>query len=231
MVDNQLKKLALSLGHNFFDYEHLKLALTHRSIGKKNNERLEFLGDSILSLVISEDLYKRFPEAREGQLSRMRANLVKGATLAEVASEFHLGEYLRLGQGELKSGGFRRESILADALEAIIGAIYLDGGIDICRACVLSWYAGRLSTLGLVDTEKDPKTRLQEFLQARHEPLPVYQTITVEGEAHDQMFIVHCSVSALEEPASGSGRSRRAAEQAAAASILETLGEPMGPAA
>jgi ribonuclease-3 len=225
MVDIDLKTLALRLGHEFADHGLLKLALTHRSHGASNNERLEFLGDSILNFVIAEDLYRRFPDAREGQLSRLRASLVKGETLAEVAAGLQLGDTLRLGQGEAKSGGHARESILADALEAIIGAIYLDLGLEPARNCILTWYAGRLDGLSLKNTVKDPKTRLQELLQARQKPLPEYQLDKVEGQAHDQRFTVSCHSTLLAQPCIGTGRSRRYAEQQAAHRALELLQE------
>ncbi len=159
-------RLQRALGHQFGDPELLGLALTHSSAGGHNNERLEFLGDSILNHIIAEALYLRFPACREGEMSRMRASLVRGDTLAEVAMELHLGDYLQLGAGERKSGGHRRSSILADALEAVAGAILLDSGIEQCRRCVLAWFARRLQELTLGAVEKDAKTRLQEYLQA-----------------------------------------------------------------
>lgn len=201
--------------------------MTHRSFGGQNNERLEFLGDSIVNFVIAEALFRRFPEAREGQLSRLRAQLVKGQTLAELAREFELGECLRLGSGEMKSGGHRRDSILADAVEAVIGAIYLDAGMDVTKARVLSWYATRLESIDLQDTQKDPKTRLQEFLQSRQSPLPRYDVLSVEGEAHAQTFTIECRVEMLKTPTVGVGPSRRHAEQQAAEKALALL-EPRG---
>lgn len=223
MVEAGYQRLALRLGHEFADGGLLKLALTHRSHGASNNERLEFLGDSILNFVIADDLYQRFPEAREGQLSRLRASLVKGATLAEVAVELQLGEQLRLGQGESKSGGHRRESILADAVEGIIGAVYLDAGLEPARKCILEWYAQRLQGLNLQNTEKDAKTQLQEWLQARQQPLPEYQLDKVEGKDHEQIFTVSCHSGLLAQPSVGAGRNRRVAEQQAAAQALATL--------
>jgi len=166
-VSQSLSRLERRLGHTFQNQELMLLALTHRSFAGRNNERLEFLGDAILNFVAGEALFERFPQAREGQLSRLRARLVKGETLAVLARGFELGEYLRLGSGELKSGGFRRESILADALEALIGAIYLDADMETARERVLAWLADEFEGLTLVDTNKDPKTRLQEFLQSR----------------------------------------------------------------
>ncbi len=225
MVDIDLKSLALQLGHVFDDHGLLKLALTHRSHGVSNNERLEFLGDAILNFVIAEDLYRRFPDAKEGQLSRLRASLVKGETLAEVAVALQIGGSLRLGQGESKSGGHSRESILADALEAIIGAVYLDRGLEPARECILSWYDQRLGGLSLKNTAKDPKTRLQELLQSQQEALPEYQLEKVEGQAHDQRFTVSCRSKLLGQPCLGTGRSRRYAEQQAAHRALELLQE------
>lgn len=219
-----LDRLQRRLGYEFRDTSHLQLALTHRSYGSQNNERLEFLGDSILNMVIAERLYQAFPSAREGQLSRLRARLVKGVTLAEIALEFELGEFLSLGSGELKSGGFRRESILADAVESIIGAIYLDSGFERCREQILAWFEQRLEKLSLQDTQKDPKTRLQEFLQSRQHPLPQYDVVLVEGEAHAQLFQVECVVAALQVRTVGNGGSRRLAEQEAARGALRILG-------
>ena len=218
-----LNELSKKLGYTFTDINQLKLALTHRSFGGSNNERLEFLGDSIVNFVIAEALYHRFQEAREGQLSRLRARLVKGLTLAEVAREFDLGDYLQLGSGELKSGGYRRDSILADAMEAVIGAIYIDAGMDTVRERILDWYKDRLTRLNLNDTQKDPKTLLQEFLQSRQQCLPKYDVISVEGEAHDQTFTVECHVVMLAESTVGVGSSRRNAEQQAAKNALQRL--------
>ena len=227
MTDAQLKsaRLQRTLGYEFADNSLLALALTHRSAGNRNNERLEFLGDSILNHIIAEALYQKFPQAREGDMSRMRSSLVKGDTLAEVARELELGEHLQLGAGERKSGGRRRGSILADALEAVIGAILLDSDVDTCRQRVLAWYRPRLDQLDLrVDgADKDAKTRLQEYLQARRKPLPEYQLLGVLGDDHNQQFHVACR---LEKPVlvvEGAGSSRRRAEQAAARVALERL--------
>ncbi|WP_415885535.1 ribonuclease III [Neptuniibacter sp. QD37_6] len=215
--------LVRRIGHQFADESLFELALTHRSCGKKNNERLEFLGDSILNFVIADDLFARFPQAKEGELSRLRARMVKGVTLSEVARELGLGDYLRLGSGELKSGGFRRDSILADAVEAIIGAIYLDSDMETARGFILSWFKARLEKLDLNETLKDSKTRLQEFLQSRRLALPTYELINVEGEAHDQTFYIDCTVAGLAKPAKGIGSSRRQAEQEAAKHALIEL--------
>jgi len=216
-------ELSRRIGHSFTDTSLFELALTHRSCGKKNNERLEFLGDSILNFVIADDLYQRFPKAKEGELSRLRARMVKGVTLSEVARELDLGDYLRLGSGELKSGGYRRDSILADAVEAIIGAIYLDTDMETARGFILSWFKERLDKLDLNESMKDSKTRLQEFLQSRRLSLPEYELINVEGEAHAQTFYIQCSVDGLKKAAKGVGSSRRQAEQEAAKNALILL--------
>lgn len=223
-MTSNLRPLIKALGYEFSDQAFLELALTHRSCGSKNNERLEFLGDSLLNCMIAEALYHQFPKAKEGKLSRLRAGLVKGVTLAEIAREKNLGDYLRLGSGELKSGGFNRDSILADAVEAIIGAIYLDSDFDVCRERVLNWYSSRLEGLSLDDTHKDAKTRLQEYLQSRRSSLPVYNLTNVEGESHEQVFYIECKADMLKKPTFGEGSSRRIAEQKAAAAALEKLG-------
>lgn len=225
MPVSQISLLLTRLGCEFADPALAERALTHRSFDGPNNERLEFLGDSILNFIIAEELYRRFPHAQEGDLSRMRARLVKGETLADIAREFHLGECLLLGSGELKSGGHRRESILADALEALIGAFYLDAGMDRCRERVLAWYEVRLDQLVPGEINKDAKTRLQEMLQARGKPLPVYHLIDTHGEAHRQVFEVACEVPSLATRFTGSGATRRAAEQAAAQAAIARLQE------
>lgn len=222
-MSKSLSAFSRRIGHDFSDITLLELAMTHRSFGGQNNERLEFLGDSIVNFVIAEALYERFPQAREGQLSRLRARLVRGQTLAELAREMSFGECLRLGSGEMKSGGHRRDSILADAVEAVLGAIYLDAGMDVARTRVLAWYAERLESIDLQDTQKDPKTRLQEFLQSRQSPLPRYDVVSVEGEAHDQTFTVECHVELLATHTLGTGSSRRHAEQQAAELALLQL--------
>ena len=219
-----LDELQRRIGYQFKQPERLLLALTHRSFGNQNNERLEFLGDSIVNMVIAEHLYQHFEKAREGQLSRLRARMVKGVTLAEIGREFKLGQYLRLGSGELKSGGFRRESILADAIESIIGAIYLDSDFYTCREQVLRWFEQRLKRLDIQDTQKDPKTRLQEYLQSRQFPLPNYEVISVDGQAHNQTFHVSCALPSLDRKTNGTGSSRRIAEQEAARNALRQLG-------
>lgn len=219
-----LDRLQRRIGYTFQDPERLLLAMTHRSFGNQNNERLEFLGDSLVNMIIAEYLYNHFERAREGQLSRLRARMVKGVTLAEIGREFELGQYLRLGSGEKKSGGFRRDSILADAVESIIGAIYLDSDFDTCRERVLAWFDKRLEKLDIQDTQKDPKTRLQEYLQSRQFPLPRYDVISVDGEAHAQTFHVSCALPSLDRKTSGVGSSRRIAEQQAARAALKQLG-------
>ncbi|ENT7209686.1 ribonuclease III [Vibrio parahaemolyticus] len=222
-MNSPIDKLERKLGYQFKDAGLINLAVTHRSANSKHNERLEFLGDSILSFVIADDLYHRFPKVNEGDMSRMRATLVRGHTLAELGREFDLGDYLKLGPGELKSGGFRRDSILADAVEAIIGAIYLDSDIEKVRSIVLSWYNSRLEAIKPGVSQKDPKTRLQEFLQGRRKPLPVYTVTNIKGEAHNQEFTVECEVAGVDKPVIGKGTSRRKAEQAAAETALEQL--------
>ena len=222
-MNSPIEKLERKLGYQFKDAGLINLALTHRSANSKHNERLEFLGDSILSFVIADDLYHRFPKVNEGDMSRMRATLVRGHTLAELGREFDLGDYLKLGPGELKSGGFRRDSILADAVEAIIGAIYLDSDTETVRGIILSWYQSRLEAIQPGVSQKDPKTRLQEFLQGRRNPLPVYTVTNIKGEAHNQEFTVECEVAGVDKPVIGKGTSRRKAEQAAAETALEQL--------
>ncbi len=218
-----IAKLQRRIGYQFNDTDHLDLALTHRSANSKHNERLEFLGDSILSFVIADDLYHRFPKVNEGDMSRMRATLVRGKTLAELGREFQLGDDLKLGPGELKSGGFRRDSILADAVEAIIGAIYLDSDSETIRQVILAWYKTRLDAIEPGISQKDPKTRLQEFLQGRRKPLPVYEVTKIKGEAHNQEFTVACEVAGSDKPVIGKGSSRRKAEQSAAELALGLL--------
>ncbi len=218
-----LNRLERKLEYTFNSRDFLNLALTHRSANSQHNERLEFLGDSILSFVIADDLYHRFPKVDEGDMSRMRATLVRGKTLAELGREFELGDVLKLGPGELKSGGFRRDSILADAVEAIIGAIYLDSDLETVRPIVLGWYKSRLDSIQPGVGQKDPKTRLQELLQGKRAPLPVYTVTQVKGEAHNQEFTVQCEVTGLDKPVVGKGSSRRKAEQTAAELALGRL--------
>jgi ribonuclease-3 len=220
---SQTGRLQKALGYEFGDPNLLQLALTHRSVGNANNERMEFLGDSIVNHVVAEFLFHRFPKVREGSLSRMRASLVKGVTLAEVSRELELGEYIHLGPGERKSGGQRRDSILADTLEAVAGAILIDGGYVACRDRILAWFDSRLSSMTAEQDGKDPKTRLQEYLQGRGQSLPEYVLVSADGEDHAQTFLVACKMPASSAETRGSGTSRRSAEQAAALSALEEI--------
>ena len=214
--------LAKKLGHNFSDTTLLQQALTHCSAGSINNERLEFLGDAVLGCVITDELYRRYPQAHEGKLSRLRANLVRRESLAAVAHWLDIGQYLHLGTGERKSGGHHRDSILSDAMEALLGAIYLDGGFDACRTCILTLFSDVLDSLSEVAALKDAKTRLQEHLQSRHLALPEYRVTEVTGEAHAQFFKVECHVGDT-EPTQGQGKNRRYAEQDAAEKMLTQL--------
>jgi len=216
-------KLEATLGHSFTDQNLLQQALTHRSAGSRNNERLEFLGDAILGGVIAAELYQRYPQAKEGELSRLRANLVRRESLAEIAQLLELGQYLNLGGGERKSGGHRRDSILSDTLEALIGAIFLDSDFAVCQRSILDLFADRLNSLSDVAFLKDAKTRLQELLQSSHQPLPEYIVTEVTGEAHAQFFKVECVVDGIEIPGRGQGSSRRHAEQDAAEDMLSRL--------
>ena len=222
MQDN-LQRLCRRLNYDFQQPAYLKQALTHCSAGSINNERLEFLGDSILSFVIANALFEKFPEQSEGQLSRLRAYLVKGEMLAEVAFELQLGDYLFLGQGELKSGGFRRASILADALEAVFAAVFFDGGLAAAQRVILELFNSRLQDKNLNDNLKDAKTQLQEYLQADKQQLPDYTLTRVEGEEHDQIFYISCEVPGLNMIAHGQGVNRRKAEQQAATELLQQL--------
>lgn len=222
-MNDTIDSLSQKLGYVFKTPSLLEDALSHRSVRGKNNERLEFLGDAILNFVIAETLFDKCPEAREGELSRLRASLVRGETLGLLAQEFELGQYLRLGAGEIKSGGSNRTSILADAMEAVVSAIYLDGGMDVCKVCILNWYSSRLEDFSELPDLKDAKTRLQEYLQARKFPLPVYKIMSIDGAAHQQSFRVECSIEGLSNSAVGVGTSRRRAEQEAAQKILEQL--------
>ena len=216
--------LEKALCYTFSDPALGGLALTHRSADRINNERLEFLGDAILGFVVADELLQRHPQASEGDLSRQRSALVNRQTLAELATELGLGALLILGPGELKSGGRQRQSILADAVEAVVGAVYIDGGMDACREVILRLYAQRLACQPASQMAKDPKTRLQEALQARGEELPFYEVVSIDGEEHQQTFVVTCRVSPLAAPTRGKGSSRRTAEQNAATKALQLLG-------
>ncbi|HHH43330.1 MAG TPA: ribonuclease III [Gammaproteobacteria bacterium] len=222
-MSRSLEGLGRSLGYRFQDAGLLQSAVTHRSAGSGNNERLEFLGDAVLGFVVAEWLYTLFPQASEGQLSRLRASLVKKETLAGIARELNIGDYLRLGSGELKSGGFRRDSILADALEAILGGIVMDSGFEACRSTIHHLFADRVGRLSAGDELKDPKTRLQEYLQSRKLALPEYEVVDVSGQAHRQQFVVECRVTDVQQSVRGTGSSRRRAEQTAAETMLAQL--------
>jgi ribonuclease-3 len=217
------ERFTARLGYGFRQPSLLRQALTHRSHSIPNNERLEFLGDSILNFVVALRLYERFPKLSEGELSRLRANLVNQASLFEVADSLQIGDAIALGEGELKSGGFRRPSILADALEAIFGAVFLDGGFTAAEKLISDLFDKKIAALDPKAVAKDAKTQLQEWLQGRKIALPSYNVTTIRGEAHDQTFCVECSVPSLKLSATGEGASRRAAEQEAAAKIFEQI--------
>jgi len=218
--DEALSKLSRQLGYTFDNDSLLIEALTHRSVGSHNNERLEFLGDGILNFVIAEVLFHMHPDMQEGDLSRLRASLVNGEVLADVARELNLGDYIKLGAGELKSGGFRRSSILADTVESILGAVYCDSDFGTCRALILKLFDNKLKNLPDVDTLKDPKTRLQELLQSRRCSVPSYEVFEVKGQQHAQTFHVECKINEFACVTRGEGSSRRKAEQAAAEQAL-----------
>ena len=220
--------LAKKLGLRFNDPELFRRALTHRSAHSKNNERLEFLGDSVLGFVIAECLYEKFPEADEGVLSRLRSILVNQSALAQVARQLNLGDYLILGSGELKSGGYRRDSILSDAVEAILGAILKDQGMDVASTWILDLFASSIERLSLENWQKDPKTRLQEMLQGHGMELPVYSLLSQEGQPHDQYFRVECRIQLTSQISLGAGASRKKAEQQAAENMLAKLSEEIG---
>lgn len=211
------------IGHRFRSPELLQQALRHRSAGSPHNERLEFLGDALVNLVIAEALYERWPKADEGTLTRARASLVRESSLAEIARSLELGDRLELGPGEMKSGGHRRDSILADAVEAIVGAIHLDAGFEACRAAVLPWFEPGLAELPAGKAEKDPKTRLQEWLQARQRARPAYRLVETLGDEHARVFRVACETTDPAHEAFAEGSSLRAAEQLAAERVLAML--------
>jgi len=225
MINNAqvMQRLSKKLSYTFKQPSLLLQALTHRSAKGDHNERLEFLGDAILGFVIAETLYDKFPHANEGDLTRMRSSLVKGVTLAEIARGFDLGEHLILGPGELKSGGHQRDSILEDAIEAIIGAVYIDTDMATCKALVLHWFKERLAAIKPGQEQKDPKTRLQEYLQGRKIALPLYEVIDTSGQSHNQQFTVRCTTSEIDSEVITKGTSRRKAEQAAAEKVLEII--------
>ncbi len=224
MITQRQNQLLKSLQYQFRDPTLLQQALTHRSADSRNNERLEYLGDAILSFVIAEALFERFPQVKEGKLSRLRASLVKGVTLAEIGRALSLGEVLILGPGELKSGGFRRESILADTVEAILGAVYLDSGIEDVKALILRLYEERLTSINVDEVVKDAKTRLQELLQSRKQPLPLYTVDEVKTTAQDPpLFKASCQVTLLNKVVIAKGSSHRKAEQKSAERALTLL--------
>ncbi len=220
---NNFQELYKQLQYQFKDEQLLVLALTHRSKGDEHNERLEFLGDSIVNCIIAEALYHQYPQSTEGELSRWRAVLVNRESLANIARQLGLGAYLYLGPGELKSGGVERTSILSCAAEAIIGAIYLDCGFDRTTEIILKWFKPLLASLSSAASHKDPKTLLQEYVQSKRLPLPIYQIDSVEGAAHKQIFVIRCSIVGIDEQTLGRGTSRRRAEQAAAEAMLGVL--------
>lgn len=219
----RLSHLQDVLNYQFKNQALLEQALTHRSHNAKHNERLEFLGDSVLNFIVASLLYMQFDRVDEGDLSRLRANLVKQSTLAEIAQKLKLADYLRLGEGELKSGGFRRPSILSDALEAVFGAVYLDGGFEAAAAVVSHQYEPILLNIDPKTLGKDPKTLLQEILQGRRLDLPLYLVVATHGAAHSQLFDVECRIDKLDIVVQASGSSRRAAEQSAALKAIELV--------
>ncbi len=223
ITQNKIARLADIIKFPKNDMKLLEIALTHRSMGNPNNERLEFLGDSVLNFIIGAELYNKLSMANEGTLTCFRAKLVRKETLAELAEELRLGDYLILGPGERKSGGQQRGSILADAFEAIIGAVFCSAGFAAARDMVLGYYQLKLADITEQKMDKDPKTRLQELLQARKLHLPEYEVVKITGAQHDQMFYVHCTTILLSEPVEGVGISRRGAEQDAAEKVLKIL--------
>ena len=215
--------LSRIIHYTFNDPSLMIMALTHRSFSAQHNERLEFLGDSVLSFLIANELYKRFPRIDEGDLSRLRAQLVKESSLSTIATSMGLGDFIRLGEGELKSAGWRRPSILADTFESIIGAIYLDGGIEPTHEFVLRFFETQLNEIDPKLIQKDPKTLLQELLQSKKSDLPIYTVVSIEGEAHSQTFTIECSIKKLNIKTQGVGNSRRIAEQEAASKAYQLM--------
>ena len=222
-MNDPLSRFEQTLGYVFVDQGLLTTALSHRSLGEDNNERLEYLGDALLGFVIAETLYQKYPGASEGELTRLRATLVKGETLAKIARELQLGNFVLLGSGELKSGGWRRTSILANTLEAVIGAIYMDAGFAVCRDKVLSLFGAIILETTPDTLEKDPKTRLQEYLQSHQQLLPEYNLIMERGESHARIFTVECAIPGLKISVQAEGRNKRSAEQSAAHLALAKL--------
>ena len=217
------------LGHDFSNTELLTMALTHRSFSRNHNERLEFLGDALLGMFIADELYIKFPEAAESDLTRLRSSLVKKEALAQLAKQLDLGSHIRFGIGENKSGGRQKDSLLANTLEALIGAIYLDSDLENCRRFILKLYASLLDELTAENIPKDPKSELQEYLQANKKSLPAYNVVAEEGEAHDKLFTIECSVDGITKPIVAKGRSKRNAEQTAARTALEMIAPDADP--
>jgi len=221
------KERQASLGriihYTFQDESLMMMALTHRSFNAQHNERLEFLGDSILSFLIAQELYQRFPKIDEGDLSRLRAQLVKESSLSSIATSMGLGDFIQLGEGELKSAGWRRPSILADTLEAMIGAIYLDAGIEPAHQFVLRFFEKQLNEIDPKIIQKDAKTLLQELLQSQKSDLPIYTVVSIEGEAHSQSFTIECIIKKSNIKTQGIGQSRRIAEQEAASKAYQLM--------
>ena len=217
------------LGHDFSNTELLTMALTHRSFSRNHNERLEFLGDALLGMFIADELYIKFPEAAESDLTRLRSSLVKKEALAQLAKQLDLGSHIRFGIGENKSGGRQKESLLANTLEALIGAIYLDSDLENCRRFILKLYASLLDELTAENIPKDPKSELQEYLQANKKSLPAYNVVAEEGEAHDKLFTIECSIDGITKPIVAKGRSKRNAEQTAARAALEMIALDVDP--
>ncbi len=222
-MSEQPSKLEKAIDYKFKDQKLLEIALTHCSIGHSNNERLEYLGDAALGFIIADAIYQKFPQATEGDLTRLRASLVKGETLAKLGRDLSLGDYIKLGPGEMKSGGWRRDSILANTLEAIIGAVYLDADMDVCRKCVISLYRHLLLEISPDKLSKDPKTTLQELLQSRRLELPEYRVLAETGDAHERLFNVECTIIEPKISVQAEGRSKRLAEQSAAEKALPAL--------
>ncbi len=222
-MNGLLSNLEKAIDYKFQDQALLETALTHRSFAHGNNERFEYLGDAALGFIIADAIFLKFPQATEGELTRLRSSLVKGETLAKLGRELGLGDYIKLGPGEMKSGGWRRDSILANTLEAIIGAVYLDTDMEVCRKCVISLYQQLLSNISPDTLSKDPKTSLQELLQSRRLELPRYQVLSETGDAHERFFNVECTIIEPKISVQAEGRSKRLAEQSAAEKALLEL--------
>ena len=216
------------LGHEFRDAELLNKALTHRSFSRNHNERLEFLGDALLGMFIADALFAKFPEAAESDLTRLRSSLVNKETLARLARQLDLGNHIKFGIGEHKSGGWQKKSLLSNAMEALIGAVYLDSDLENCRSFILALYACLLDELTIENIPKDPKSELQEYLQANKKSLPAYHVIAEEGEAHNRMFTIECRIDGIAGPVVAKGRNKRDAEQAAASAALKIISPDAG---